>query len=367
MLEMLFYASPGNADRGAMNVNGGGDWFDWNATAAQVVQQVEKYYSGQGVTAFAVDPENENVNYGYRLLFNGEPWLSSPPTPPVIGNSVYNGPATNEIQNVYGETEPASGDIKFALSYPTGDPVTTLVALDWDATAGEIQSAFTTVFDSCTISGDMIEGFDITYTGSSAGTNVPLIAEVDNNLLDGSSDPVVLVITEEVAGNPGPQPTLVTEILSGWSDPCSPTPTPTETDTATETPTDTATETPTDTPTDTTTETPTDTPTDTATNTPTNTPTDTPTPTPTNTSTSTPTKTSTPTVTSTPTPYGYEDMIAREITLRMIRDYFERIAPTVTPTPTITPTGTLTPVNTSTPTWSIPDMIATIVYNTSGA
>jgi hypothetical protein len=109
-----------------------------------------------------------------------------------------------------------------------------------------------------------------------------------------------------------------------------PTPTPTNTPTNTETPTNTPTnsETPTNTPTNT--ETPTPTITDTPTQTPTLTTTETPTNTPTNTETPTPTFTETPT--NTPTN-------------------------TETPTPTVTPTNTQTPTNTPTPTSTEPFFI----------
>jgi hypothetical protein len=125
--------------------------------------------------------------------------------------------------------------------------------------------------------------------------------------------------------------------------PVPPTPTPTETPTNTptntETPTNTPTntETPTNTPTNT--ETPTHTPTPTNTETPTPTITDTPTPTPTETPTNTPTNTETPTQTPTPTITDTPTQTPTETPTN---------TPTNTETPTPTPTNTLTPTNTPT-------------------
>jgi hypothetical protein len=325
MLSMFFKtdatSTPGY--RGSVRVNGGGIDMEWNASPARVVQVVEAYYSGGGVTAYAVNPGDPSVNSGYTVVFNGEPHLSTPPTPPVFNNFVYNGPATNESQSCYPTQEPASGNVKVALSYPTGDPVTTLTAIAWNATEGEIQTALTTVFDSVSVMGDVIAGFDLEYTGSAAGMDVPMMSFVENNLLDAATTPVVFGFVEETKGNPGPQPTLEQSILTEWVEPCTPTVTWTDTETltptVTATTTDSPTETPTDTPTTTPTETPTDTPTATTTETPTETPTDTPTATPTETPTATPTATTTETPTETPTD-----------------------TPTVTPTTTITATPTPT-------------------------
>ncbi len=127
------------------------------------------------------------------------------------------------------------------------------------------------------------------------------------------------------AGGPTPTPTDTPTATPTPTDTPTATPTPTDTPTATATPTDTptATATPTDTPTAT--ATPTDTPT--ATSTPTDTPTTTPTPTDTPTATATPTDTPTDTPTNTPTG-----------------------TPTPTDTPVDTPTPTDTPVGTPTPT-----------------
>ncbi len=123
-------------------------------------------------------------------------------------------------------------------------------------------------------------------------------------------------------------------LIAYGNGPCvQPTPTPTATNTPTATPTSTPTPTNTPTATPTSTPTPTNTPTATPTSTPTptNTPTATPTstPTPTNTPTATPTSTPTPTNTPTATPTS---------------------TPTPTNTPTATPTSTPTPTNTPTAT-----------------
>ena len=128
----------------------------------------------------------------------------------------------------------------------------------------------------------------------------------------------------------------IDQLFEVWAR-CTPTPTITQTPTDTPTPTvtGTPTETPTDTPTPTATETPTETPTptQTPTATPTHTPTDTPTPTSTATATATPTATPTQTPTHTPTATPTQ-------------------TPTRTPThtPTATPTRTATNTPTATPT-----------------
>jgi len=156
-----------------------------------------------------------------------------------------------------------------------------------------------------------------------------------------------------------------------------PTETPTNTPTATETPTNTPTETPTNTPTNTetptntptntetptntptNTETPTNTPTpdETPTNTPTNTETPTNTPTNTETPTNTPTNTETPTETPTNTPTNTQTQTNTETstntptnTQTQTNTETSTNTPTNTPTPTNTETPTNTPTNTSTPT-----------------
>ena len=134
------------------------------------------------------------------------------------------------------------------------------------------------------------------------------------------------------------------------------TPTPTATNTPTETPTNTATPTNTPTETPTNTATPTNTPTETPTNTatPTNTPTETPTntATPTNTPTETPTNTATPTNTPTPIVYngyipnvqngincfaGYNEITGQCYLAEPTRESRPVPTPTNTPTPTATP------------------------------
>ena len=134
-----------------------------------------------------------------------------------------------------------------------------------------------------------------------------------------------------------------------------PTPTPTQTSTNTPTPTQTATPTdtptPTSTPTNTRTNTPTNTPTATRTNTPTNTPTATRTNTPTHTSTYTPTSTQTNTLTSTQTNTPTSTRTNTPTSTRTnTPTRTQTSTSTNTPTQTLTNTQTNIPTNTRTPT-----------------
>jgi hypothetical protein len=138
-------------------------------------------------------------------------------------------------------------------------------------------------------------------------------------------------------------------------------PTPTPTNTATATPTNTATATPTNTPTstptNTATATPTSTPTNTATATPTSTPTDTPTSTPTATPTDvptpTPTATATATPTNTPTPTALPTDTATTVPSSTTTD-----VPTATATPTGTATATPTDPATTVPSSTLMGVLA---------
>lgn len=105
---------------------------------------------------------------------------------------------TDEVQELSFSAVPSSGT--FQLGHR--DEGTEL--LDFDATAEDIQDALNalTHLSGVVVTGDFSSGFEITFSGDDGLQDQPLISVLENELLDGSLDPVDADVTVTVAGEP---------------------------------------------------------------------------------------------------------------------------------------------------------------------
>jgi len=101
--------------------------------------------------------------------------------------------AVTEVQTI------TAGDVPDAGSYKLGFGGEETAEIDFDATAGEVETALQalTGLGSVTVAGSFATQFTVTFTGTSG--DLPLLTVIDNTLEE-STNPVVLTVAESVAG-----------------------------------------------------------------------------------------------------------------------------------------------------------------------
>ncbi len=100
----------------------------------------------------------------------------------------------DEVQTVTFSGTPTSGSFK--LVHNTNQTV----AIDWDDTATEVQTALNNLasLSAVTVTGTYAAGFVVTFTGADGDQNQPLLTTADNSLDDGGA--VTITVTETTKG-----------------------------------------------------------------------------------------------------------------------------------------------------------------------
>src|SRR5690606_1486955 len=106
-------------------------------------------------------------------------------------------PAIDEEQLIAFDAVPDSG--LWSVSY--GAESTSDLAFNDNAAAVQAALRLIEGLEEVTVTGDYTAGFTVVFEGTAGGIDHPLLVE-DTNTLTASAVPVVITITEEVAGEP---------------------------------------------------------------------------------------------------------------------------------------------------------------------